>query len=102
MVCSRWNVKRACRQAALSPCFEVGSRVRWCTRWAQCTHHSSGGLKVLWLDVEQDTWTQVVDAWPFLGCAMKTRLELHEQREQKPKANCVEAERPELELHEQR
>ena len=53
MVCSRLNVERACRQAALSPCFEVGSRVRWCTRWAQCTHHPSGRLKVLWLDVEQ-------------------------------------------------
>jgi hypothetical protein len=36
-------------------------------------------LKVLWLDVKQGTWTQVVDAWPFLGCAnmksnMKTRV----------------------------
>jgi hypothetical protein len=31
------------------------------------------------LDVKQGTWTQVVDAWPFLGCAnmksnMKTRV----------------------------
>ena len=29
-------------------------------------------------------------------------LELHEQQEQKPKANCVEAEGPKMELNEQR
>ena len=29
-------------------------------------------------------------------------MELHELREQKPKANCVEAEGPEMELREQR